>query len=166
MTPTDYLTIGMAVVGVVAVVSPYVAGLPWVKARPGLSNFIIGAGLAAGRLKQAIPAGTTAAQAQVLIENEAAKVAANYSDSIKAAGLTQAQVISTIEGLTKGQLPAGHIVADALPLVVAVEPQIQAVIAQLSELLAKHAPAGPAPEPPAVPVVAPIATPTPALVTA
>ena len=164
MTPTDYLTIGMAVVGVVAVVSPYVAGLPWVKARPGLANFITGAGLAAGRLKQAIPAGTTAAQAQVLIENEAAKVAANYSDSIKAAGLTQAQVISTIEGLTKGQLPAGHIVADALPLVVAVEPQIQAVIAQLSELLAKHAPVEPPPAP-AAPVVAPVATP-PFVVTA
>jgi hypothetical protein len=143
MTPTDYLTIGMAIVGVVAVVSPYVAGLPWVKARPGLSNFVIGAGLAAGRLKQAIPPGSTMAQAQAMIQQEAVSVAATYADSIKAAGLTQAQVVSTIEGLTKGQLPAGHIVADALPLVVTAEPQIQAVIAQLTDLLAKHVPAAP-----------------------
>jgi hypothetical protein len=155
MTPTDYLTIGMAAVSVVAVLSPYAAGLPGVKSRPGLANFITGAGLAAGRLKQAIPPGTTMAQAQALIQQEAASVAVKYADSIKAAGLTQADVVSTIEGLTKGQLPAGHIVADALPVAVAVEPAAAALIAQLSELLAKHVPAAPVETAPVAP--APVA---------
>jgi hypothetical protein len=153
MTNADMILAGgIILLGIASAVAPAIAGLPFFADRPGLSKVIIGAGLAAGRLKQAIPAGATAAQAQALIEAEAAKLAVKYADSIKAAGMTQDEVVSTVAGLTKGQLPAGHIVADALPLIVTAEPQIQAVIAQLSDLLAKHAPA------PAVPLL-PLPTP-------
>jgi hypothetical protein len=139
MTKADIiLIVGLAILSLISAAAPQIAALPWFTDRPGYRRLMIGAGLAAGRLKQAIPVGTTAAQAQVLISAEADKLSVKYADSIKAAGFTPADVVSTVEGLTKGQLPAGHIIVDALPALVQDEPQIQAAIAELSALIETH----------------------------
>jgi hypothetical protein len=110
MTPlNDALTAALALVTVIAVLSPYVAGLPWVKKRPGLENFINGAGNLAARIKNLIPIGSTPQQAEAIVAANMAPFLSEYSDSAKAAKLTDVQKSNIVMSQVMKALPPGHI---------------------------------------------------------
>lgn len=111
----DALTGGLAVVALVAVGAPYVAGLPFVKKRPNLANFVNGAGNFADRIKHDIPAGTTVAQAEAIIAAKAGPFLAEYVDSANAAKLSDDKQMQIAVTAVKKELPVGHLVADPLP---------------------------------------------------
>jgi len=115
ITPDEViLSIGVAAVCVGAI-SNAVLQLPFVQDRPGLKRIANGAKLAAGRIAQALPPGTSAAQVETMIANEAVGMGTKYADSIKVAKTDQAVVKDMIAGELGHLVPAGHIVASVPP---------------------------------------------------
>ena len=121
----------------------------WVQDRPSYARLAKGVELAAGRLSQAIPPGTTATQAEQIVAKEAVTVATNYADSAKVSGASQVAIASMISGELGKLLPPGHIVPGSAQDATA--QLIQDIRAQL--LLPVTAPI-----PPAVATPAPIQT--------
>ena len=117
ITPDEVVTLIFAASLAVGGVSALLSQTQFVKNRPGLEKLMLGVNMAAGRLKQAIPAGTTAAAAENMIAEEAVKVASNYAQSAKVSGATQTMIKGMIAGTLGDMLPPGHIVPSAPPVV-------------------------------------------------
>jgi hypothetical protein len=144
MTPDQIVTVLFGASVLVGGVSAAISQTKWVKDRPGLERLLMGVSNAAGRLKQAIPPGTTAAQAEAMVAAEAVKVASNYADSAKVSGADQAAIAGMISGALGHALPVGHIVPGVPPMVqtqfdqlvadfrAAVMPQVTSVVAPVT----------------------------------
>ena len=70
-----------------------------------------GAQLAAGRISQALPPGTTAAQVEAMVATEAVSIASKYADSAKVSKADQTVIAGMISGELGQIVPAGRIVA-------------------------------------------------------